>query len=289
MFFRDKSVDRDPVVAGKFYSSRKEDLINDISLFFKNCTKASGRARVRAIISPHAGYVYSGNIAASAFSSIPENCIYQNIFLIGSSHSMPFNGASVYDSGNYNSPLGKFFVNREIAGELKSKNIDFEFPETSHIKEHSLEVQLPFIWYRFKEVPMIVPIIIGTNDLKKVKKIAEGLRPWFKPENLFVISSDFSHYPSYEDAVENDRRVALSITSGDPSEFLNTLKLNSEKKIKGLATSMCGWTSCLTLMYLAEKNDQLRFELLDYCNSGDSQYHEKDRVVGYHAIALREK
>jgi hypothetical protein len=135
---------------------------------------------------------------------------------------------------------------------------------------------------------MIVPIIIGTNNEKTVKQISEALIPWFTPDNLFVISSDFSHYPPYKEAIETDKITALSIISGNPQTFLKTLKKNSEKQISGLATSMCGWTSGLTLMYLAENNDQFEYRLVDYCNSGDSPYGGKDEVVGYNAIVLIE-
>ena len=285
---KSESVDRKPVAAGRFYPASKDTLINDVSSLFRNSKKTESKFVTRAIISPHAGYVYSGSIAASAFSAIPENIIFKNIFLIGSSHSMSFNGASIYDSGDYLSPLGKFNVNRDIAKELKKGTKIFDFPDTSHINEHSLEVQLPFIWFYFKKLPLLVPVIIGTHDSGIVRKIAESLMPWFTRENLFIISSDFSHYPPYREAIENDRLVATSILSGDPDEFLKTLKENSTKKIKGLATSMCGWTSGLTLMYLAEKDAKLKFQLVDYCNSGDSDYGGKDQVVGYHAIALIE-
>ena len=140
-----------------------------------------------------------------------------------------------------------------------------------------------------KKHPPIVPIIIGTHNESTVKKIAEALRPYFTPENLFVISSDFSHYPSYADANRTDSITALSIASGKPETFLNTLKKNSEEQVPGLATSMCGWTSGLTLLYLTEGNKNLEIKHIDYCNSGDSPYGIKDEVVGYHAFAVIDK
>jgi MEMO1 family protein len=283
------SDDRKPVVAGSFYPSDKENLTKDLSRLFGTCKKSPGTWNVRAIISPHAGYVYSGKIAAAAFSSVPKNKIYKNIFIIASSHIMAFDGASVYNSGDYYTPLGVIKVNREIAYDLISNNKVFNFPKDAHLKEHSIEVQLPFIQYYFQNQPKIVPIIIGTNSEKTIKNIAEALRPYFTPENLFVVSSDFSHYPGYQDAVQNDDLTALSIVSLDPKIFLNTLNRNTSKQISGLVTSMCGWTSGLALLYLAEGNKQLDVKLLDYCNSGDSQIGSKNEVVGYHAIAMIEK
>ncbi len=131
-----------------------------------------------------------------------------------------------------------------------------------------------------------MPVIIGTTNETTIKKIAEALRPWFTDDNLFAISSDFSHYPSYNDAVSADNATAKGLVSGDPQTFLKSIKTNSSKEIEGLLTSMCGWTSGLTLLYLSQSDKTLKYKMLDYCNSGDSDYGDKDRVVGYHAIAL---
>ena len=288
-FSQDKTTDRQPVAAGRFYSGDVQTLTKDFSRLFESCRKSPSTWKVRAIISPHAGYIFSGKIAAEAFHSIPENTVYKNIFIIGSSHVMSFDGASVYNSGDYITPLGRAAVNREIAGKLISDNKVFNFPENAHLQEHSIEVQIPFIQYYFKNTPSIVPIIIGTHYESTVKKIAEALRPWFTPENLFVISSDFSHYPSYEDANRTDSLTAVSIESGNPQTFLNTKKKNSEEAISGLATSMCGWTSGLTLLYLTEGNRNLEIKHIDYCNSGDTPYGNKSEVVGYHAFAVIDK
>lgn len=283
------TTDRQQVAAGRFYSANSETLAGDLKILFNECTKTAGNNKVRAIITPHAGYVFSGKTAAAGFSTIPRDAVFENIFIIGSSHVMSFDGASVYDKGDYITPLGKIKVNREIAEKLKSDNIVFRHPATPHIQEHSIEVQLPFIQFYFSRIPSIVPVIIGTNDIKTVRKIADALMPWFTPGNLFIISSDFSHYPSYQEAIMTDRETANAIATGKPEAFLSVLKENSRKKIKGLATSMCGWTSCLTLLYLAGNQENLEFNLVDYSNSGDSSYGGKDEVVGYHAISLIEK
>jgi AmmeMemoRadiSam system protein B/AmmeMemoRadiSam system protein A len=288
-FSQNITTDRQPVAAGRFYPADKDTLKKTLSVLFEKCKKSPDNWNVRAIISPHAGYQFSGKVAASAFSAIPKNAVYKNIFIIGSSHIMYFDGASVYNSGDYITPLGKVRVNKEIANKLIQNNKVFNFPVNAHIQEHSIENQLPFIQYYFKDIPAIVPVIIGTDDEKTVKKIAEALKPWFTPENLFVISSDFSHYPAYKDAVETDNLTAMSIVSGSPKMFLNTLSKNSSKQIPGLVTSMCGWTSGLTLLYLSEGNKNLEIKLIDYSNSGDSPNAGKDEVVGYNAIIMIDK
>ncbi len=246
-FSQTGSSDRQPAAAGRFYAADKETLTNDISRLFEECVKTSPYLKVRALISPHAGYVYSGKVAASAFSAIDRNKAYKNIFIIGSSHIMAFDGASVYNTGDFITPLGKAPVNREIANQLKKEKL-FSFTINAHQQEHSLEVQLPLIQYYFRNNIPIVPIIIGTNNTSTIKKLAEALKPWFTPENLFVISSDFSHYPSYKTANEVDNATANAIISRDPQKFLDVLKTNSLKNDPGLATSMCGWTSGLLLL-----------------------------------------
>jgi len=287
-FSQNIATDRQPVAAGSFYPADTETLVNELKQLFENCKKSLPEGTVRAIICPHAGYIFSGETAAAAFSSIPKNSKYKNIFIIGSSHVMYFDGASVYNTGDYITPLGKAKVNKEIANKLILDNRVFAFPTNAHLKEHSIEVQIPFIQYYFKDTPPIIPIIIGTDDENTVKKIAEALKPWFNSDNLFIISSDFSHYPPYNEAVETDNLTALSIISGNPEIFLNTLKKNASKNISGLATSMCGWTSGLTLLDLAQGNKQLNIKLVSYCNSGDSPGAGKDEVVGYNAIVMTE-
>ena len=288
-FSQTNTTDRQPVAAGRFYPADKSELSKNLSQLFENCKKPPANWLVRAIISPHAGYIFSGEIAATAYSTIPTNAVYKNIFIIGSSHVMYFDGASVYNTGDYVTPLGRVPVNKEIADKLILSNKVFAFPTTAHVQEHSIEVQIPFIQHYFKDLPPIVPIIIGTDKENTIKKIAEALRPWFTPENLFIISSDFSHYPAYKDAIENDSITAMSIISGKPKTFLNTLSNNAAKNISGLATSMCGWTSGLTLLYLAEGNTNLETKRLDYCNSGDSPSGGKAEVVGYNALVMIDK
>lgn len=281
--------DRQPVAAGRFYPANRQSLTEDLKSLFDSCVKPSEKMNIRAIISPHAGYIYSGKIAAAAFSAIDPDTRYKNVFMIGSSHIMAFDGASVYNSGDFLTPLGRVTVNKEIADKLKNENRLFRFPVNAHLEEHSIEVQLPLLQFYFSDPPPIVPIIIGTNNTDNIKKIAEILKPWFNSDNLFIISSDFSHYPSYENANVVDKATADAIVTGDPGIFLDVLRKNAQKNYPGLATSMCGWTSGLLLLYLAEGNSDLEFRKVAYRNSGDSSYGAKDEVVGYNAVVLYEK
>ncbi len=287
MFAQNQPVDREPYAAGRFYASDSETLRKDLASLFSTAVKPGKDLPVRAIIVPHAGYVFSGKTAASAFSAISPAAEYSNIFIIGSSHVAAFDGVSVYGSGDFITPLGKVKVNTEISQKLKELKL-FRFPESVQAREHSIEVQLPFIQYYFRKVPPVVPIVIGTDDPEKIKEIAAALKPYFRQENLFIISSDFSHYPPYRDAVIIDDLTAGSIVSKNPATFLETLGANSRKNINGLATSMCGWTSGLALIYLSMDDPKLEFRKIDYTNSGDSKYGDREGVVGYNAIVLYE-
>jgi len=284
----DNMINRKPAVAGQFYSANPDTLKKDLDTLFSKA-KPKQIENLRAIISPHAGYVYSGIVAASSYNQIDTTINYQNIFIIGTSHQLYLKGASVYNKGNYETPFREVEVNIDIANNLINNNPVFEFNNNAHKNEHSNEVQIPFLQYKLKNNFKIVPIIIGTNSVDSIKAIAKALKPYFTNENLFVISTDFSHYPDYEDAGENDKNTAESIITNSPDVFLKTINDNKYKNIANLATSICGWSATLTLLYLTENNDSLKYNLIEYQNSGDSFFGDKDRVVGYYSIAVSQQ
>lgn len=282
-----KLIGRQPAVAGQFYPAFPNMLQHEVislleSAHPKQCSE------VRAIISPHAGYVFSGKVAASAFKQIDSDVIYQRVFLITSSHHDCFDGASVYCDGNYLMPYGEEVVDISFCKMLVKR-----FPGTfsdnyaPHQKEHSLEVQLPLLHYTLKNNYKIVPIIIGSNNPTDCQRIAKALKPYLNKDNLFVISTDFSHYPEYSDAQKVDEITKEAILANDPEILLATLAANSKKQIPHLATSLCGWTSVLTLLYMTTNNHSMAYNAIEYCNSGDSVQHgERNRVVGYWGIAI---
>ena len=281
--------DRQPVVAGSFYPSGSDKLRSDLTAYFAEAGEPVSGERVRAVIVPHAGYVFSGGTAAAGFAAVPSDAEYDNIFLIGVSHRYGFEGASVFTSGDLLTPLGKVPVNKELGDKLKSTNRWFIEKDEAHGPEHSLEVELPFIQFHLRNTPRVVPILIGTRNLTVLKGIAAGLKPWFNDRNLFVISSDFSHYPSYKDAVRVDRMTSDAIIRGDPENFLRTVRNIESSGIDNLATAMCGWPAGLVLLYLTENEKDLSFRNAGYTNSGNSSYGSKDEVVGYNAIVVEEK
>ena len=280
-------INRKPAVAGSFYTDNPNKLEKEIKSYLKK-TKATKNGTV-AVISPHAGYVFSGQTAAEAINQIDASKQYENIFILAVSHHVHIGGASVYSVGNYEMPGFTVEVNVDLAQKLIDEYSFFEFNKSAHYQEHSLEVQLPFLQFHLKNKFKIVPILIGTNNKFVIEQIADALRPFFNENNIFVISTDFSHFPNYDDALKVDSQTANSIISNKPEKFIDTLLENSSKNIKNLETSACGWANVLTLLYLTQNNKDFKYEIIDYKNSGDSIYGGKDRVVGYYAIAVRKK
>jgi len=277
---------RQPAVAGSFYPSDPVELQRMLKLFFAKAPAPSTNRDVQAIISPHAGYVFSGEVAASAFNQLDPARVYKTVFILGCSHHNSFPGASVYSIGNYITPLGMVATDLETAQKLVSENKVLAFDPQYQRSEHSIEVQVPFLQYFLKTDFKIVPILLGTQDPETCKQIAKALKPYFLPENLFVISTDFSHYPAYNDAVKSDRQLADAIVTNDPLKFLNAVQSCTRKNVDNLVTGCCSWPSVITLMYLTEHDPGMVYKEVLYKNSGDSEYGEKDRVVGYYALSV---
>lgn len=277
--------DRQPAAAGRFYAGDPSQLKSDMVELFRSA-KPKTLNSVVAIISPHAGYVFSGEVAASGFNQFDPAGKYDNVFVIASSHQVSFMGASIYNKGDYITPLGTVPVNRELANELISTNPVFMFNPEADKTEHSLEVQIPFLQYHLKQPFKLVPIVLGTQSEQTCMKIAEALKPYFGGKNLFVISTDFSHYPSYDDAQASDKATCDAILKGDPEKLVDFLDKYKTKKVGNLATNLCGWTSVLTLLYMISGDPSYALLPVEYRNSGDSRYGDKQQVVGYWSIAV---
>jgi AmmeMemoRadiSam system protein B len=174
-------------------------------------------------------------------------------------------------------------------GEMLYRNNPFLFSSDPghHEGEHSIEVQLPFLHYVMNPGYRIVPVLLGNVTVHDCRNVADALRPWFDEESLFVISSDFSHYPSYEKAAEIDRSTMEAIVSGNPDSLVRILEKNESLGVQDLHTSLCGWSSVLTLMYLTSASHAHTYEPLEYRNSGDNTlYGDRDNVVGYWSIYI---
>ena len=291
---------KEPVVrpatqANRFYTGDARELSEEVDSLLALHRGETICDNVAALIVPHAGYYFSGNVAAAAYMAVPKDKQYKRIFLLGPSHHEWLDGASVNTEADYYAtPLGQVKVDRETAVALMAADSVFRYEPKAHDREHCLEVQLPFLQRRFgngkstqtseDSVPPIVPIIISTNDFQKLKRIAEALKPYLTEENLFIVSSDFSHYPKYEDACKVDALTGKAVESGDVEQFIAALEENARRGVPGLATSACGELAIATLLMMIDSTYEVKH--LMYLNSGDAEESDHSRVVGYHAFAI---
>ena len=280
---------RKPSVAGSFYPASAKEIKTMLGGWLR--PGEDSLIPPRAIIVPHAGYVFSGEVAASAYNRIPKGHSYNRIFLLGPSHRAGFAGASVDTSNSsWQTPLGLVKTDTTLGKKLISKGdgVFTLWSDAAHNDEHCLEVQIPFLQMIFGDVPPIVPIVIGTERLSILEGIAKVLEPYFNEDNLFIISSDFSHYPSYEDAKASDLYLADTITNGGLEEFLQALKQIDKKGYPGQGTAACGACAIAVLLRMmdAQGRDSFSAEHVLYRNSGDSPYGDKFRVVGYNSIVF---
>lgn len=278
--------DRVPAVAGQFYPASATELRSTLADLFSRAGRPQGKDPVEALIVPHAGYIFSGQVAASGFVQIDPGRSFDNVFVIGVSHTAAYEGAAVYVEGDFLTPLGPVPVNTEIGRTLLAHRGLFLENSRAHAAEHSLEVQLPFLQYRLKNPFKIVPILLGTSDPAVCARLAQALRPYFMQQNLFVISTDLSHYPSARDAAAIDRKTIDAILSGSAENVLRTVAENERTRTPALATSLCGLGGVLLLQALAATHESEKYALVQYKNSGDVPAGNKNQVVGYAAVAV---
>lgn len=258
----------------EFSNISKEFMSGDVDyLLFNNKTDQNSIA----ILSPHAGYVYSGDIAALSFNSIVDRK-YNNVFILSTSHTSNFEGCYVPMDDIYQTPYGDIKINKLVYDtNLITYNNKFFY------NDHTIEILLPFIQKGIK-FDYIVPIMVGDTNINNLQKISFELEKYFTDDNLFVISSDFSHYPIFDDAIIIDEETKNLILKKNSSDFINEIF----KFYKDLSTRMCGWSSYLIFLYLIEKRDDIEIKFLKYKNSSEV-FGDKNRTVGYYSISFIKK
>ena len=279
---------RKPVAAGQYYPDDAEQLSTMINAFLAQAEKvgAEGQARPEpiAIIVPHAGYVFSGQVAAYAFKQI-EGVDYQAIVVVGTNHTTPgFDRVSVYAEGAFETPLGLVPIDMELAKALIASDERIVFDRGAHQDEHSIEVELPFL-QRLYPGHAIVPVIVGEPSPENCQALSEALvKVLAGKKALIVASSDLSHYPSYDDACRVDMATLAAIKTMDPQRLTETINQYMGEGIPNLGTLCCGEGPIRVAMMAAKKLGANQATVLRYANSGDTPFGGRDQVVGYGAV-----
>ncbi|MFQ6059317.1 MAG: AmmeMemoRadiSam system protein B [Anaerolineae bacterium] len=279
---------RQPAVAGQFYPYDPHELARMVDAMLANVEPvgAGGPAHPEpvALIVPHAGYIYSGQVAAYAFKQI-EGLDYEAIVVVGNNHRDPtFRDLSVYARGAFETPLGPVPIDEELAQALIEADERIVFDRQVHRYEHSIEVELPFL-QRVCPSCKIVPIIVGQPSWENCEALADALaRVLAGKHALIIASSDMSHYPAYEDAVRVDRATLAAIETLDPRALLDTIQEQMGQGVPNLHTCLCGQGPVLVAMIAARKLGANRVTVLKYANSGDTPFGDPSQVVGYGAV-----
>ncbi|MDD5578084.1 MAG: AmmeMemoRadiSam system protein B [Methylobacter sp.] len=258
-------MNREPAVAGTFYPALPQQLHQMLDYFLNDAETAEKVPK--AIIVPHAGYIYSGPVAASAYARLKKaHDLINRVVIIGPSHRLAFKGLALSRATSFNTPLGSVLVDQEALQAVAQLPF-VEFLEQAHTHEHSLEVHLPFLQEMLDDFK-IIPIVAGEATAEQVSQIINML--WGGEETLIVISSDLSHYHDYRTAQQLDKSTSAAI------EQLQYEQL--------AVNSACGKVPVSGLLRLAREKS-LAVKTIDLRNSGDTAG-DKKRVVGYGAYVI---
>lgn len=257
---------REPAVAGLFYPQDPTELSTMVNQLLREAPISE--VTPKALIVPHAGYIYSGTTAAAAYKTlINQREKIRKVVLLGPSHHVAFQGIAYSEAQQFTTPLGA--ITQNIADITHAqKYTSLEHNDSAHQSEHSLEVQLPFLQCCLNEFSLIA-LVVGDASIEHVSNVLEQL--WGDDETLIIISTDLSHYHTYHEAQLLDR-----ITS-DAIEQLDSHHISAKQA--------CGFIPLLALLEVA-KMHHLNVTKLALCNSGDTAG-THDRVVGYGAYALQ--
>ncbi|MEA2108533.1 MAG: AmmeMemoRadiSam system protein B [Pseudomonadota bacterium] len=272
-----ENIDRVPAVAGTFYPSEPKVLRDDIDSYLDSAAgidKVPGA--VIGLISPHAGYMYSGRVAAAAYCQL-SRADYDYVLVISPSHHTYFQGASLYSSGDYQTPLGVIPLAGDIVQKLLSEYSVFHYVDQAHRQEHALEVQLPFLQVVLSKFALI-PVVMGSQDWETASMMVEALGTvLFGKRVLLVASSDLSHYHSYDEAVSLDSNILEAVNNNDSRALWNV--------VAGGKAEACGAGPMVAVMMLAAKLGATGARVVAYQNSGDVTG-DRGQVVGYMAAAI---
>jgi AmmeMemoRadiSam system protein B len=273
---------RKPAVSGMFYAGTARELEEQIGWCYKHelgpgtipRVNSRGLREIVAIIVPHAGYYYSGPVAAHAYKEVADDGVLDTAVILGPNHTGYGYPVSLWAGGGWSTPLGEVEVNKKLAQRLLGDVIKAD--ETAHIHEHSIEVQLPWLQYLYREV-RIVPITMLAQDIETARIVGKSIGQ--AGDNLMVIaSSDLTHYEPHSVAMEKDSSVIEAIVALDEEELY--------ERCERLGCTMCGYGPVAAAIVASKEMKGKKASLLKYATSGDTSG-DFSRVVGYGSIVIK--
>ena len=277
---------RKPTVAGSFYNGDTKSL----NIQIENCflhkigpgklpsTIIKGERKIVGLISPHAGYMYSGPVAANGFYKIALDGVPDTVIILGPNHRGIGEDVSIMAEGKWETPLGELKIDTDIAESILRNSKIIKNDKKAHQFEHSIEVQLPFIQYIFGKNIKFVPICMTRQDINTDIEIAESICSSVVDKNILIIaSSDFTHYEPQEYAENADKQAINAILNFDPKRLYDMIYQQN--------LSMCGPGPITVMLNICEILSAKKVELLKYATSGDitEMY---DQVVGYASLII---
>lgn len=265
---------RKPAVAGYFYPGTRMELETELGKMIPRQTEK--REKVIGLVSPHAGYIYSGSCAGKGFGRI---ALGGTVILLGINHRGMGHPLAVDGHDEWETPLGRIRLNAELRSELLGRSRLFTVDSEAHLAEHSLEVQVPFIQY-LKPDTMLLPVIVSSHRLSELLEGGREIGCLFagRSDLMMVASTDMSHYIPADEARELDFQAIGEILRLDPEGLYKT--------VSRLGISMCGVAPTVVMLAAALEAGATRAELVDYTHSGEVSGNLKE-VVGYASIIVR--
>jgi MEMO1 family protein len=268
---------REPVFAGSWYPGESGVLSRDVKRYLESAKTERIQGEIVALVAPHAGYLFSGQVAAHAYKLV-DGRAFDSVIVLAPSHRAFFRGASIYDRGGFKTPLGTVPVDIEIAKKMTERRKEIKFLPEAHAQEHSLEIQIPFLQTVLKPF-QLVPIVMEPKwTWETCQYLASAITESIKGKKvLLVASSDLSHYHSYEKAVEMDGKLLSRVEGFDPEGLHRDLREGHSEA--------CGGGPIVTAMLAARALGANQAKILKYLNSGDVTG-DRSRVVGYGAAVF---
>ena len=264
-------------MAGSWYPGTRAALDREVDGYLAAASTPAPEAGCpRALVAPHAGLMYSGPVAAYAYGLL-RDCSYEAVVLVGPSHFVAFDGVSLWPSGAWDTPHGPIPVSTEIGAAIAAADADVSDRPAAHGREHSLEMQLPFLARLLPGTP-IVPVVMGHQTRATAERLGDALAQALRGRNvLLVASSDLSHYNDARTAARMDGVIVRHVDAFDPEALMDALEREPRHA--------CGGGPMVSVLRAARGLGATRARVLRYADSGDVSG-DKDAVVGYLAAAI---